>query len=321
MTMTLDLFKDFIYATQDRAFVEERTDIPRTYTKYTRKCSTENADFRSVTGVKLGPAAYTPLGGQSHLDEYAPGKTLIIKPKKLTIAVLTPHELETDMFNNGRINDDKVKFFYKMGSDMQDSHEWAWELLCTDFFKKGTSATPSTFWQGPGRDGLPFFSASHVTTKGVPVTWSNIMPPGPMNLLSLTDGVGQLEAIPDERGRQQGAIKRIGIYHGSYWAFVIPELLKSKMQPNSVNFGTVNALTNRDEDIEWVPILNRYMGPTDTTWGLINLDQNDMCFWIKEKPTPRRDVIPRTGSKLTEYYSRVATFFESAKCAVRNNGV
>lgn len=319
--MTLDQFTNFIYSTQDLAFEEKRDKVPRVYSKYTRSVDDENADHRSVTGVKLGPAAYTPFGGQSHLDEYAPGTTLVVKPKKLTISVITPHELETDMYANGRIDDDKVKFFSNMGRDMNDSHEWAWELLNTDFQLRGTSTTATSFWQGAGRDGLALFSTSHVTTKGTPVTWSNSQTSGPMNALALMEGATMLENIPDETGRPQGSIGRIGIVHGRYWSWRIPELLKAVRQPDTMNYGTPNALNERYDPVEWVPIQNPYLGSTETSWMLINLDKNDLCFWMKEKPTIRRDTEPRTGNKIVVYYSRVATFFESAKCALLNAGV
>lgn len=318
--MTVEEFTDFLYGTQDLAFEEKRDKVPRTYTKYTRKISEENADHRSVTGIKLGPAAYTPLGGQSHLDEYQPGTTLIIKPKKLTISVITPHELETDMYNNGRIDEDKVKFFSKMGTDMNESHEWAWETLCTDFQLRGTSTTATSFWQGAGRDSLALFSTSHVTTKGTPVTWSNYQTSGPMTAIALMEGVTMLEDIPDETGRPQGSIKRVGIVHGRFWSWRVPELLKAVRQPDTMNYGTPNALNERYDPVEWVPILNPYLGSTEASWMLVNLDDNQLCFWLKEKPTVRRDVEARTGNKIIVYYSRVATFFESAKCALKNDG-
>jgi len=319
--MTLNEFSDYLYSTNDVAFMEQREKAPKVYTKYTREISNENSDHRSVTGYGLGPAAYTPLGGQAHLDEYAPGTTLIAKPKKLTIAVITPEELEADMYANGRINDDKVKFFKKMGQDALASHVWSFETLCTDFQLRGTSTTATVWWPGAGRDGLPLFSASHVTAKGTPVAWSNLQTSSPLNALTLMEATTMLENIPDESGRPQGGIKRIGIVHGRYWSWVIPEILKATSQPYTANTGTPNALNARDDAPEYVPILNAYVGPSTTSWMLVNLDDNDLCFWMKQKPTPNRDVEARTGNKITRYTSRVATFFESAKCALLNAGV
>jgi len=320
--MTIDQWSAFLFKAQDKAFIEQRDNTPVTYTAYTREGNMKNADYRDVTAVGLGPAGYTPLGGQAHLDEYQAGTELVIKPKKLTIAVITPEELEEDMLNNGRIDEDKAKIFSDMATDTADAHTWAFEVLCTDFQLRGTSTTPTAFWQGAGRDGLALFSTSHVTSKGVPVTWSNRQTTGPLNAVTLAEGVTMLENIPNEAGRPQSSIKRIGIVYGRYHSWRIPELLKATSQPDTANLGNPNILGKgvRYDNIQFVPILNTFLGPTETSWMLIDLDRNPLMHFMKSKPKNNRDVEPRTGNNIFRTRSRFATGFSSARGALLNAG-
>lgn len=318
---TLDQFQAFLYKAQNASFEEKRDNLATIYTKYTKKGDSSKADYRDVTAMKLGAAGYTPLGGQAHVDEYAPGTEIVVKYKKLTIAVITPEELEADIYNGGRIDEDKARVFATMNDDMVESMNWAYEIICTDFQLRGTSTTATAFWQGAGRDGLAMFSTSHVTTKGVPVTWSNSQTSAPLGALTLMEGVTMLENIPDETGRPQGSIKRIGIIHGRYWSWYLPTLLKATSQPETANTGTPNALNARYDKVEYVPILNPYLGATETSWQLIDLDNHKQMFFQKEKPTMNRDIEPRTGNKIVRCRSRVAAAFLSAKGVLKNAGV
>lgn len=314
---TLDQWTDFLYKCQDEAF-EEATENPEViYTKYTKKGKSNKADVRTVTGMKLGPAGFTTQSGQAHLDEYAPGSTRITKYKKFTIAVITPEELETDMMSGGRIDRDNLEPFVNMTADMAESHEWAFEVICTDFLTRGTSPTATSTWPGAGRDGLAEFSASHVTTKGTPVTWSNSQTGASMNALVLMEGATMLENIPDETGRPQTGVKRIGIHHGRYWEWRVPELIKTLNQPDTLN-NNRNAMLLRD--IEWVDILNPYLSSTDTSWELIDLKNHRQEHYMKQKPTMNRDVEARTGNKIVRAVSRFAIDFQTAKGVLRNAG-
>ena len=316
---TLSQFSDFLYATQNRAFEETRDKIPTVYTKYTKAGDASEADYRSVTGIKLGPMGYTPLGGQAHKDEYAPGTTLVIPYKKFTIMVITPSELIDDMYANGRIDDQQVKLFASFPKDFAESATWTCEVIASDFQKRGTSATATATWQGAGRDGLSLFSASHVTTKGTPVTWSNLQSAGAMNMFTLMEGVTMLENIPDETGRPLGSIGgRIGIVHGRYWEWRVPELIKSVKQPDTLN-NNPNAMNLRG--VSWEPILNPYLGATDTSWMLVNLDDNELLHFMKKKPTFAKDRDPYTGNQINGCEMRFAIGFDSAKCALLNPGV
>lgn len=318
---TIDQWAPFLFRAQDKAFIEQRDNTEVSYTEYTRAGKMKNADYRSATGVGLGPAGYTPLGGQAHLDEYQPGTELVIKPKKLTIAVITPEELMADMLSNGRIDEDKAKIFSDMATDTADAHTWAFEVLCTDFQLRGTSTTPTAFWQGAGRDGLALFSTSHVTAKGTPVTWSNRQTTGPLNAITLAEGVTMLENIPSEAGRPQSSIKRIGIVFGRYHEWRIPELLQSQGQADTAN-NNPNILSPgvRKNKVTFVPILNTFLGPTETSWMLIDLDRNPLMHFMKEKPTNNRDVEPRTGNQIFRTRSRFATGFDTARGALLNAG-
>lgn len=315
---TLDQFSAFLYKAQNRAFEQTRDKIPTVYTKYTKEGDTSKADYRSVDAVRLGPMGYTPLGGQNHQDEYAPGTERITKYKKFTISVITPEELMKDMFNGGRIDEDKVKLFARMTKDFADSAAWTCEVITTDFQLRGDSTTATNTWPGAGRDGLALFSTAHVTTKGTPVTWSNLQTAGPLNQLTLMEGVTMLENIPDETGRPLGAVRRIGIVYGRYWEWRIPELLKSVKQPDTNN-NNPNALNERD--IDWVPILNPYLGSSDTSWMLLDLDNHELLRFMKEKPTYSKDIDVYTGNQINRCMMRYAIDFDSAKAALLNNGV
>lgn len=317
--MTIDQWAPFLFRAQDKAFIEQRDNTPVTYTEYTNEGDMKNADWRDTTAVGLGPAGYTPLGGQAHLDEYKPGTELVIKPKKLTIAVITPEELLEDMLSNGRIDQDKAKIFSNMATDTADAHTWAFEILCSDFQLRGTSTTPTAFWQGAGRDGLALFSTSHVTASGV--TWSNRQTTGPLNAVTLAEGVTMLEAIPNEAGRPQSSIKRIGVVFGRYHEWRIPELFETKGQVDTAN-NNVNILSPgvRKNKVEFVPILNPFLGATETSWMLIDLDRNPLMHFMKKRPTNNRDVDPRTGNQIFRTRSRFATGFSTARGALLNAG-
>lgn len=314
---TLDQFTAFMYKTQNKAFEETRDKIETVYTEYTKEGDTSKADYRSVTGVRLGPLAFTSQGGQVHKDEYAPGTERVTKYKKFTIAVITPEELMEDMFNGGRIDDDKVKLFANMTKDFADSATWTCEIVTSDFQLRGTSTTATNTWPGAGRDSLALFSASHVTTKGTPVTWSNSQTGGPMNMLTLAEGVTMLENIPDETGRPLGAVRNIGISYGRYWEWRVPELISSEKQPDTFN-NNPNVLKLRK--VKWTPILNPYLGAADTSWMLIDLDNHEMLRFMKKKPTYSKDVDIYTGNQINKCVMRYAIDFDSAKGVLRNAG-
>jgi hypothetical protein len=317
--MTLDQFQAFLYKTQNRAFEEKRDKYETVYDKITKKGDSSKADYRDVTGIKLGPLSATNYGGVAYTDEYAAGTERVTKFKKFTIMVVTPEELDTDMYDSGRIDVDKVKFFANMTQDFAESAIWSMEIVTTDLQLRGKSTTATYTWPGAGRDGLALFSASHVTAKGTPVTWSNLQNSAPMSALTLMDGVTMMENIPDETGRPQGVVRRIGIEHGRYWEWRIPELLKSVMQPDTLNLQTVNALLQRK--IEWVPILNPYLGASETSWVVKDLDNHESTRFEKQKPTYSKEIDIYTGNRINKCVMRYAIDFFSAKGQVRNDGV
>lgn len=316
--MTLDQFSAFLYKAQNKAFEETRDKFEKVYEKYTKKGDTSKADYRSVTAARLGPLGFTALGGNFHKDEYAPGTERITKYKKFTLAVITPEELLEDMHGGGRIDEDKVQLFANMTKDFADSANWACEIITSDFQLRGTSTTATSTWPGAGRDGLALFSASHVTTKGTPITWSNLQTAAAMNELTLMEGVTMLENIPDETGRPLGAVRRIGIVHGRYWEWRVPQLLQAVRQPDS-DSNNPNALKTRG--IEWVPILNPYLGASETSWMLIDLDNHQLLRFMKKKPTYSKEVDIYTGNQVNKVTMRYAIDFDSAKGVAKNNGV
>ena len=314
---TLDQFAAFLQRAQDVAFEETRDDAPVCYTQYTKPGKTSKADYRSMTGVKLGPLGFTNIGGQTHKDEYAQGTELVIKYKKFTIAVVTPEELVDDMYSGNRVDDDKVELFLDIPKDMAESATWSYEIICSAFQQLGTSTTATNTWQGAGRDGLALFSTSHVTTKGTPVTWSNRQTVGPMNQLLLMEGVTMLEAIPNEQGRPLGSVREVGIVHGRYWEWRVPELVKSLGQPDTPN-NNPNAMHLRN--VKWVPILNPYLAATDATWMILDLgtEGHKLLHLMKKKATFSSDVDVYTGNQINRCMTRFAIAFDSAKGAMSN---
>lgn len=315
---TLTQFAGFLYRTQNKAFEETRDDIPTVYTEYTKEGNTKKADYRSITGVRLGPLGYTSEGGQNHRDEYAPGTERVTKFKKFTISVVTPEELMEDMYNGGRIDEDKVELFKNMTTDFADSSVWSCEIITTDFQLRGASTVATNTWPGAGRDGLALFSSSHVTVKGTPVTWSNLQTAAPLNQLTLMEGVTMLENIPDETGRPLGAVKTVIIVHGRYWSWRIPELIKSVSQPDTAN-NNPNALNLRG--ITYKPVLNPYLGASETSWMLLDEKNHQLLRFMKKKPTFQKDVDVNTGNTINRCIMRYAIDFDSAKAALKNAGV
>lgn len=315
---TLEQFSALLYKAQNIAFVEARDKYETVYTDYTKEGDTSKADYRSVTVAKLGAMGYTPQGGQTHKDEYAPGTERVTKYKKFTIAVITPEELVEDMYNGGRVDKDQAKLFANMTADFADSAQWTCEIVTSDFQLRGTSTTATSTWPGAGRDGLALFSASHVTTKGIAVTWSNLQTAAPLNQLTLMEGVTMLENIPDETGRPQGAVKEVGIVFGRYWSWRIPELLQSVQQPDTAN-NNPNALKLRG--IKFTPILNPYLGASETSWMLLDMKNHKLLRFMKKKPTYTQDVDVYTGNRINKATMRYAIDFDSAKGALRNAGV
>lgn len=316
---TIDQWAAFLLRSQNRAFEEARKSYPTVYDQFTKKGDTSKADYRSVTAAKLGPAGYTPLGGATHTDEYAPGTEQIIKYKKYTIAVITPEEIKWDMVTaDGRVDKDQVRPFAQMSKDMGESMEWTKEIICTDFQLRGAATTVTNSWQGTVRDGLALFSASHVTTKGTPVTWSNYPSAAAMNMLSIVEGVTMLENIPSETGRPGSNVRRIGIVHGRYWSWRVPELIKSLQQPDTFN-NNPNLMKVRP--IEWVPILNPYLGSAETSWELVDLDNHEQLRLEKTEPTFSKDTDVYTGNDINRAVMRFAICADSAKGVLKNPGL
>lgn len=317
---TLDQFKDFLFAAQDEAFEETRKKIPEVYTDYTKAGPVKNADARRVTGIKLGPLAYTAQGGGPHFDEYSEGNTRITKYKKFSLVVVTPEELISDMYNNNRVDDDKVDLFMDIPKDFANSANWSYEVIASQFQQLGTSTTVTNTWPGTGPDGLALFSTSHVTAgPGTPVTWSNRQTVTAMNQVSLMEGVAMLEAIPSERGQPLGSMRRVGIVHGRYWEWRVPELVSSKGQPDTPN-NQENAMRLRK--VEWVDILNPYLAATDATWMLIDLtpeqEGHQLLHFMKQPATTSRGVNDFNGNQIHRVVTRYAIDWWSAKGALGN---
>jgi hypothetical protein len=312
---TLDQFAAFLYRAQDEAFEETRDKIPTTYTEYTKKGDASKADARSVTGIKLGPLAFTAQGGGPHFDEYAPGTERVTKYKKFSLVVVTPEELISDMMTGNRVEKDKVRLFLDIPKDFANSANWSYEILSLQFQQLGTATTVTNTFNGTGRDGLALFTTAHVTTKGTPITWSNRQTVTAMNQISLMEGVTMLEATPSEVGQPLGSVKRVGVVHGRYWEWRVPELITSVKQPDTFN-NQQNAMKLRG--VEWVPILNPYLAATDATWMLLDLDNHELLFFMKQKATYSRGVNDFNGNQINRCVTRVATDFWSAKMALIN---
>ena len=312
---TLDQFAGFLYRAQDVGFEETRDKIPTVYTEFTKKGNTKKADARTITGIKLGPLAFTAQGGGPHFDEYAPGTERVTKYIKLSLVVVTPEELMSDMYSGGRVDDDKVKLFLDIPKDFAASATWSYEILALQFQQLGTSTSVTNTWNGLGRDSLALFSTAHVTAKGTPVTWTNRQTVTAMNAVSLMEGVTMLEATPSEVGQPLGSVKRVGIVHGRYWEWRVPELVKSMKQPDTPN-NQDNAMRLRG--VEWVPILNPYLSATDATWMLQDLDNYELMFYMKQKATYSRGVNDFNGNQINRCVTRCATDFHSAKGALLN---
>lgn len=315
---TATQFDAWLTKAQNKSFEEKRDALDPIYTKYTTKGDSSEFDYRSVTGTtNLGPASVTTDVGDFPKAEYTPGTELVVKYKKVTIGMVVPEFLEEDMRNNGRVKYEKIGFFEKVNQGFIDSMNWTFEIISSDFLNRGDSAVATSTWQGAGRDGLALLSAAHVTSVGVPVTWSNLQAAGPLNALNLKEAITMLENIPDERGKPQSDIKHIIIECGRYYEWRLPEILKSALQPDTAN-NTINSVTARG--IKYTVVINPYLGVGSKRWAVINGDQKSMLHFMKTKPSFSKATDPYTGAKIYRAVARFAIAHDSSKDIVGNLG-
>ena len=312
---TLQKFEALLYATQDKHFQEKRNAAEKVYDKYTKAGPTENADYRSVTSVGLTQMTYTPQSGNVVFDEYEMGPERITTYKKFSTGIIVTEETIDDMRTNKRVFDDKVKLFTAFNTHAAEAATWTIEVLCTDFFTKGTSATATATWVGPGRDALALFSASHVTQKGA-VTWSNYQTGAAMTQLAVQEGITMLSNVPTEEGRPQGTVGEVILMYGRFNEWRVDEILGTQKQLDS-NYNNINPLGKR----KITPVLNPYFSNTFTGWALIDKANHELLHFMKQDCTISRDIHPLNGNRIQRAVMRFARDFDSAKGVLLNPGV
>jgi hypothetical protein len=314
-------FDAWLTKTQNVAFEEKRDALETIYDKFTKEGDVSEADYRSVTATGLGQMGFTPLGGSNHRDTYAPGTERVTTFKKFTNSVILPEELIEDMYNNGRVKKDKVKLFSRIGDDFLESANWTREVITADFILRGNSTTATNTWPGTFRDGLALCSTSHVTTKGVAVTWSNLQSASAMTQLALLEGLKMLADVPTEEGRPQGAVGDVLLVYGRYNMHRVAELLGSDLQPDTAN-NTINVLAKKIPGFgRIIPVLNPYLGTTFSGWALIDAKNHSLMRFEKKKPTISKDTDINTGNRINRVVMRYAIDADSAKGIVLNAGV
>jgi hypothetical protein len=315
---TLAQFDAWLTKTQNVAFNDARDSLDTIYDKFTKEGDSSEADYRSVTATGLGQFGFTPEGGANHRDTYGVGAEVVVKFKKFTNSVILPEELIEDMYDNGRVRQDKVKLFRQIGEDFLEGANWTRETIAADFLLRANSTTVTNTWAGTFRDGLALASTSHVTTKGTVVTWSNLQTASAMTQLALLEGLTMLDNVPTEEGRPQGATGKVYLVYGRFNQHRVSELLGSELQPDTAN-NTINPLYAMRSRI--VPVLNPYLGSTFSGWALIDAKNHKLLRFEKKKPTISKDVDINTGNRVNRAVMRFAIYADSAKGAVFNMGV
>lgn len=321
---TLGQWDPLLLRTQDLVFQEKRDSLETLYNKYTRKGDSSEADYRSATVIReFGMMAYTPEGGESHLDQYQMGSEAVVKFKKFSISCVWPEELPQDMKDNSRTKKDKVKIFTGTAAeDFAESETWTKETITADFILRGNSTTATQTWPGTFRDGLALASTSHVTTKGTPVTWSNLQTAAAMSQLALLEGIKMLASVPTEAGRPQGAIGDIGLIYGRYNMFRVDELLGAKTTPDVALTANPNPLAGKIEGVgRLIPMLNPYLGETFAGWMLVDMKNHKLLRFEKLDGKINNDVEARTGNLIQRMIMRYAIYADSAKGVLLNPGL
>lgn len=320
---TLSQFDAWLRDTQNLAFQQKRDELETKYDQYTREGDAEEADYRSVDFAGLGQMGYTPEGGANHRDTYEPGDELVIPFKKYTLSVILPEELIEDMKSNSRVKKEKQKVFARITSDLMESASWTREVITADFVLRGNSTTATNSWLGTWRDGLALASTSHVTYKGVPVTWSNLQTGSAMTQQAILDGLSLLAAIPTEEGRPQGATGDVILMYGRSQQFRVREILGTDKEVGTAN-NTKNVLADKKASEDFgriIPLMNPYLGNSFNGWALIDKKNHKLLRFEKKAPTLSYDVDINTGNRVNRCVQRYAIGADSAKGFVLNPGV
>lgn len=307
---------------QNTFFLEERAKAETYYTKYTKKGDTKEADYRSFTAAKFGLMAFTPQGGEAHLDQYTPGTQAIVAFKKLTIATVWPEELVDDMKSNSRTKDDKVNLFTKTASaDFADAEIRTYEYITADLVVRASSTTTTNTWFGTVRDGLALASTSHVSLRGN-VTYTTLQTASAMTQLALLEGAKILVSHPNPAGFPQGNVGKIGIIYGRYNMFRVDELLGAKTTPDVALTANPNPLNNEVEGLAgWQKIYCPYLPDTFTGWALIDMANHKLLRFPKQEGRINSDVEARTGNLIQRCVSRYAIYADSATGYVLQPGI
>src|SRR5512140_3475045 len=149
---TLSQFSAWLTKAQTLSFEQKRDAVDPKYKKFLANGDSDQADYRSVDGARLGAAVFTPEGGAFYRDEYKPGTERVTAFKQYTMSVITPWQLEEDMFNNGRVKTEKINFFKNINDDFVEGFNRTFETIAAQFLTNATSTTVTSTWPGTFRD-------------------------------------------------------------------------------------------------------------------------------------------------------------------------
>lgn len=314
---TLTEFQALLNECQDLHFQEKRKNVKAIYPQYTKAGDTSAADFRSVSSVGLGQHSYTTELGEFYKDSFQMGYERTTTWNKYTLGCVISEDLLEDMEKNKRIREDKTKFLKNVTSELSDSADWTMEVIPTAFLLNATSTTVTTSWPGAGRDALAFASASHLTIKSPTVTISNSQTGAALSQTVLQEAITMLDNMPDDAGRPQAPVKRVGVLCSRYWKWRLDEILKTQGQVDTAN-NNVNVLTA--SGISITPIVNPYISNTSTKFLVIDLDSHMMQNFVASKPrfTSEKDI--STGAMIYKSRFRYGIDFLSYRGVVYNAG-
>lgn len=311
-------FDAWLTKAQNLSFIEERDALEQKFKLFTKPGDVSEADYRSVTGARPGPAVFTPEGAKFYQDRYTQGSERVTTFKQYTIGVVTTWQTIKRLRENGRVKKNDFAFFQNMNKDFNKSMLDAKEIIAADFLVRADSTTATNSWPGAGRDSLALASSAHTLLNSGSI-WSNAPTGSAMAPLTVKEAITMLRNQPDENGNPQGGVKRIGIMCGSYWEWRLPEIMQSTLEDGS-DTNTINSLLPKYSGVEYEFIVNRWVGSSEKAWMVFDMDEHSMMHFEKDKPFFSKAIDPWTDNRINKAIMTFAIDFDSAKGVVYNSG-
>lgn len=173
------------------------------------------------------------------------------------------------------------------------------ENKCAALFLNSTStAAPYV-----GRDGLALFSASHVTLKNPPITYSNLQTQASLSAILLQGMIIALMTQPDDTGDFMDTGDSYRVIVSPYNLMRLTDILKTKGQVDTNNNNT-NPLSAFNID----PVMWKYLGTSHKGFYMQDIASHSMRYLERQKPTFMKEGdFEAVAQKYRSTYRGVAT--------------